>query len=587
MDKRTVLAFILIGALLVFTQTDYYKEKVLGLEKVEPTYEQEMPSEEKVVEDVKPLEKPDDDMQSPTAGPAGDDVTSQIESNLTTGTGEDIEIYTSKYKAVFSTKGATVRRWELTDYFYGTESEIPVQLIKDDGYGNLAVKFAVDEDTLMTHDFLFSADKKTVHLSESNTEATVRFVLELGDRQKLIKTYTFYNDTYHFDLDVELINLDDMISDQKYTLDWLSGLNLTEKNTKEDLNNSKAYIFTGGDKEELSISAKPKESKTLGPVEGQIDWIGIRSKYFISAIFPKSDNDVSAKLKANSFKSSTGEFYKNYSGHLQMKIPERNKNNYAERFQVYIGPLDYSTVKQYHSGFEKIMGWGPGFIRPFSKLVISVFKFLHNYIPNYGWVLIIFSILVKIVVFPLTRKSYVSMHEMQKLQPLMAELKEKYQNDPQRMNKETMKLYKEHGVNPLSGCLPMLLQMPLLWSIFLVFRNTIQLRQEPFILWIKDLSAPDTIATLPFSLPFLGADLHIIPLLMGATMFLQQKMTMRDPKQKAMVYIMPLFLTFIFYSFPSGLNLYYTLFNVFSMLQQKFTPDRKDTGDVAPALSKK
>lgn len=587
MDKRTVLAFILIGALLVFTQTDYYKEKVLGLEKVEPTYEQQMPSEEEVVEDVQPVEKPDDDMESTLVIPAGDDVPSQIESKLPTGSGEDIEIYTSKYKAVFSTKGAAVKKWELYDYFYGTESEIPVQLIKDDGYGNLAVKFAVDEDTLMTHDFLFSADRKTVQLSESNTEAKIRFELDLGDRKKLVKTYTFYNDTYHFDLDVELINLDNMISDQKYTLDWLSGLNLTEKNTKEDLNNSKAYIFIGGDKEELNISAKPKERKTLGPVEGQIDWIGIRSKYFISAIFPKSDNDVSAKLKANSFKSSTGEFYKNYSGHLQMKIPERNRNNYKERFQVYIGPLDYSTVKQYHSGFEKIMGWGPGFIRPFSKLVISVFKFLHNYIPNYGWVLIIFSILVKIVVFPLTRKSYVSMHEMQKLQPLMAELKEKYANDPQRMNKETMKLYKEHGVNPLSGCLPMLLQMPLLWSIFLVFRNTIQLRQEPFILWIKDLSAPDTIATLPFSLPFLGSELHIIPLLMGATMFLQQKMTMRDPKQKAMVYIMPLFLTFIFYSFPSGLNLYYTLFNVFSMLQQKFTPDRKDTGDEAVSLSKK
>jgi len=147
------------------------------------------------------------------------------------------------------------------------------------------------------------------------------------------------------------------------------------------------------------------------------------------------------------------------------------------------------------------------------------------------------------------------------------------------LNKETMKLYKEHGVNPISGCLPMLLQMPLLWSVFLVFRNTIQLRQAPFIWWINDLSAPDTIL-LPFSLPFIGNALHIIPLFMGITMFLQQKMTMKDPKQKAMVYLMPIFLTFIFYKFPSGLNLYYTLFNIFTVIQQKITPDKKEEDHV-------
>ena len=157
----------------------------------------------------------------------------------------------------------------------------------------------------------------------------------------------------------------------------------------------------------------------------------------------------------------------------------------------------------------------------------------------------------------------------------MTEMREKYKNDPQRLNKEMMALYKEHGVNPLSGCLPTLLQMPLLWSIFLVFRNTIQLRHAAFVWWINDLSSPDTIL-LPFSLPLIGNSLHVIPLLMGATMFVQQKMTMKDPKQKAMVYFMPIFLTFIFYNFPSGLNLYYTLFNLFSMLQQKITTDKHE-----------
>jgi YidC/Oxa1 family membrane protein insertase len=187
-------------------------------------------------------------------------------------------------------------------------------------------------------------------------------------------------------------------------------------------------------------------------------------------------------------------------------------------------------------------------------------------------VIILFSILVKVVVYPLTKKSYKSMKEMSNVQPLLTELREKYKTDPQRLNKETMKLYKEHGINPLGGCLPMLLQLPLLGALFIVFRSTIQLRGASFIPgWIDDLSSADTIFTLPFSLPLYGDQFNILPILMAVTMIFQSKMTMQDPKQKAMVYIMPIFMLLIFNQFPSGLNLYYTMFNVLTIIQQKFT----------------
>jgi YidC/Oxa1 family membrane protein insertase len=163
------------------------------------------------------------------------------------------------------------------------------------------------------------------------------------------------------------------------------------------------------------------------------------------------------------------------------------------------------------------------------------------------------------------------MKKMQTLQPKLTELREKYGSDPQRLNKETMKLYKESGVNPLGSCLPMVLQMPLLFALFNVFRTTIELRGEGFVFWIKDLSMPDTVATLPFSLPLYGDAVNILPLFMGATMLIQQKMSSTDPKQKAMVYMMPIFLTLLFNSFPSGLNLYYALFNIMSIIQQKIT----------------
>jgi YidC/Oxa1 family membrane protein insertase len=250
-----------------------------------------------------------------------------------------------------------------------------------------------------------------------------------------------------------------------------------------------------------------------------------------------------------------------------------------------MGPLEYSVLSDYNNNLDDLVmnhGWYEKTFRPISLLLLRVLKFFHLFIPNYGIVIILFSVLIKILVYPLTKKSYKSMKEMSRVQPLLAELKEKYKSDPQRMNKETMKLYKEHGINPMGGCLPMLLQLPLLGALFIIFRSTIQLRGASFIPgWIDDLSSADTIFTLPFSLPMYGDTFNILPILMAVTMIFQSKMTMQDPKQKAMVYLMPVFMLLIFNQFPSGLNLYYTMFNLLTIIQQKFI----DT-DKKPVLKK-
>ncbi|MBC8278135.1 MAG: membrane protein insertase YidC, partial [FCB group bacterium] len=213
--------------------------------------------------------------------------------------------------------------------------------------------------------------------------------------------------------------------------------------------------------------------------------------------------------------------------------------------------------------------WGVSIIKPFSKFILWSFKLLHTIIPNYGVVIVVFSILIKIVLWPLTHKSYVSMKKMSNLQPYMKEIKEKYKGDPQKMQKETAKLYKEHNVNPMGGCLPMILQMPLLYGLFIVFRSTIELRGAPFMWWIKDLSLPDTIIELGFTIPMYGNQISVLPLVMGVSTFFQSKQTMTDPNQKMMLYFMPIFLTLLFNNFPSGLTLYYTLFNLLSVVQQR------------------
>jgi YidC/Oxa1 family membrane protein insertase len=228
-----------------------------------------------------------------------------------------------------------------------------------------------------------------------------------------------------------------------------------------------------------------------------------------------------------------------------------------------MGPLDYDIIKGFNVELDKMMSLGYEWvIRPISEYVIlPVFKVLHMVIPNYGIVLIVFSILVKIALYPLTKSSMQSMRKMQALQPMMNEIREKYKEDPQKMNQQVMRLYKEYGVNPAGGCL--------LYALWSVFSSTIELRQASFIWWIQDLSVPDVVAELPFQIPLFGIDkLSGLALLMGVTMVIQQKQSVQDPRQKMMVWLMPVMMTLLFNSFPSGLNLYYFMFNVLSIGQQ-------------------
>jgi YidC/Oxa1 family membrane protein insertase len=223
------------------------------------------------------------------------------------------------------------------------------------------------------------------------------------------------------------------------------------------------------------------------------------------------------------------------------------------------------------------LGWA-WLIRPISEYVmLPIFTAIHYVVPNWGLVIIIFSILIKLAMHPLSKSQMKSMKKMQKLQPLMDELRTKYKDDPQKMNQSIMNLYKEYGVNPAGGCLPLLLQMPIMYALYAVFRGAIELRQANFVGWIKDLSIPDIIYHLPFKLPLIGIqDISGIAVIMGITMFIQTKMTTKDPRQKAMVWMMPIMMTFLFNGFPSGLNLYYAVFNVLGIGQQLLINKQED-----------
>ena len=291
------------------------------------------------------------------------------------------------------------------------------------------------------------------------------------------------------------------------------------------------------------------------------DWVGIRTKYFFSAFVPEvkaSGAEVLAVEEGETKEYSVGILFNTLS---------------PFNTRLYLGPLEFNRIKKLDNSLDQIMNFGWAFIRPISKGVHWVLLFLNNYIPNYGFVLLLFSVLIKILVYPLTSKSLNSTRKMQAIQPLLNDLREKHKNDQRKFAQAQMDLFKEHGVNPLSGCVPVLLQMPLLFALFTVFRSSIELRGEPFIWWIKDLSRPDIVLDLGINIPLYGSGVAILPLLMGITMFIQMKSapTGQGPaQQKAMMYFMNGFFILIFNQFPSGLVLYYTLFNVLTIAQQKY-----------------
>ena len=486
---------------------------------------------------------------------------------------KNILIETPLYSAVVSTKmGGSLVSFELKKYV-GADSAF-VNLIFEQNLNNLYLSFvSIDGENVSIKEPWFTNEGRE-HIEVFNDS----YLLELSyiyKGESIEKTLLFDPGSYVVGVTTNLSNISDKLSGDFYSLGWDGGVPPTETNLKDDITYFNGYVYQADDYYEFKKVAQNLKNSTgsLETVRGKTEWTAIRSKYFTSVFLPEKESEVCwVGFKEIMIGSVSIPLYSMAVG--------LNKNQ-PSSVSIYLGPLEYETVKKINKGIPSIMNFGFSLIRPISLGVLWLLKSFHVWIPNYGLVLILFSVLVKIVVFPLTKKSYQSSKEMQALQPEIAKLKEKYKNNPQKLNKATMGLYKERGVNPLGGCLPILIQMPLLISLFQVFRSTIELRGAHFVGWITDLSAPDVVFRLPFSVPLYGDGVAILPLIMGVTMFIQQKMmpTQASGQQVFMSYFMTGFFVLLFNGFPSGLNLYYTLFNVLTILQQKYlTP-------VAPAKS--
>ena len=529
MDRQTLLAFLLIGFIIVLYPWYMSIVSPPELNMVPPsTQPKELINENITPEKIKTV------------------TTKKLDSIPV----KSIGVSTNLYDLTISNKnGGAFTNFNL--YKYQDHNDNLVNLIDNDNSNNMVIGFvSIDGDKILLDENWSMVDNIN-SLSVERGQKSLTFKTNFSN-QTITKKYTFYADTYNIDVDVEFENPSQFISRNQYTLNWNGGMPATEKNLSNDYLFFEGYASLGGER----MGSKPKKGKsTVENQNGSTLWSAIKTKYFISAIIP-SEPGIGAQVESE---------LNNEKPIYNTEITQSSNSN--NRFTLYLGPLDYDSLSDFNVGLEENVDLGWALFRPIGQVISWLLTKMYAIIPNYGLVVVVFAFLIKLLLNPLTVKTFESTRKMQALAPEIQKLKEKYKNDPQKMSRAQMELYKNSGANPLGGCLPMLIQMPILVSVFSIFRSKIEFRGAPFFGWISDLSVPDTLISIG-SFP-----INILPVLMGSTMFIQQKMMSApnaDTQQKTMMYVMNVFFLFLFYRFPSGLNLYYFVFNLLTILQQKY-----------------
>ena len=467
-----------------------------------------------------------------------------------------IKINAPLYSAELTEKGSLFKTFLLKDYKETTDPESPYKSLIKDGKGFNPGIIGFEAGTIKgLNEAVFTADIKSdyIEVNEGAKSLVFSFITESGITVK--KRYTFLPDSYLIKLDVEIENRSARQINDPFFMS-LYGIKPTKKS---------AYGFVGpsgyinGKLQEVKIKNISEENV----FEGKIDWLSFQSTYFMTSILPENSETGFMKL-----------FEKDRiieNRYVQDAIINPNTSAKFE-YNLYMGPKDIDVLEGIGHNLEKSVNFGmfDFIVRPCRALLNGIY----GVIPNYGIAIIILTLITKIVLWPLGTKSYKSMNKMKKIQPLMAQIREKYKNDKQRMNAEVMNLYKTYKINPAGGCLPMILQIPIFFALYRMLYQMIELRHAPFFLWINDLSAPDRLLRFDFAIPLMTPPygIPVLTIIMGASMFLQQKMSppAGDPSQAKIMMLMPIVFTVLFINFSSGLVLYWLINNLASMGQQYY-----------------
>lgn len=546
MELRMLLAIILSFGIFFLYQVVFVKEAPQENNEPVPKAQEANKQPLAMDEDVRVLD------EKPLQEEVG--VTSPVRQ------GRTITVSTSLYVAEFTEDGGTLKTFKLKNYKESMGTDAPMKelvVLSDEPAYTLGVSFLGERvGGLKGAVFDASAGSDLMDVTERNKRLI--FTWTSSEGITIVKTYTFSPDAYEIGLGIKVRNFSPEAIDNNLTISLRNSLNGAEESR---------YVFSGpaalinGELKEIKIKKIAKQDKYVG----RIGWMAYEDQYFVSAVIPQKAREASVGLGITSTQVLEAT-YIDPSG----PVPPGTERTY--QYRVYFGPKSLESLGSVGADLAKIVDFG--FFDIIAKPLLHVMNFLHRYLPNYGVVIIIITIIVKLLFWPLSNKSYQSMSQMKKLQPKMAELRAKYKNDKKMMNQEIMNLYKLYKVNPLGGCLPMIFQIPVFFAFYKMLYQAIELRHAPFFLWIDDLSAPDRLFSFDFTIPMMTAPygIPVLTIIMGASMFLQQKMSPPpgDPTQAKMMMFMPIFFTFIFINFPSGLVLYWLVNNILSMGQQYY-----------------
>lgn len=557
-DRNTLIALAIVGVIVILMPV-YNKWLMPPPPPTEAITEQAKPEKtaDKVADEVIKA-APVDSLAAP-----GGAILSAVDSAALPAkpyTSELVEIETPKFKMWLGSDGRP------TSYIlneYKLKAGPPVNLHamatdKDSAIGTWDIDLG-PRNISTIRNLYFEPSRSRLFVPSGRDSLELNYTSPSG--QHLTVYYVIDSEKYGFDLVIRA-NGYTAPDTREYKLGWKGGVPTTEPDPASDHEFGGAYAMVG---EELENSQLGSDPKVEFSATGRTPFVAARSKYFIAAMVPSAPA-AGADLLGRTRVAGEKSVPHIYDASLRMPW---EGTTLESRVQVYWGPIIKDNLEQYNVGLEGTMNWGWQIVKPFSLAVLWLLQQLGKVISNYGIVIIIFSVLVKVLLWPLTRKSQIAMKKLAALRPEIEALKEKHAKNPQAMNAAMMSLYKERGANPAAGCIPMLLQMPILYGLFIIFRSTIEFRQAPFFGWISDLSQPDFMFHLPFSIPMYGSGVGLLPIVMGVSQFFMSKATLTDPNQKMMLYIMPVMMVLLFNNFPSGLSLYYTLFNVWAIVEQK------------------
>jgi YidC/Oxa1 family membrane protein insertase len=533
MEKRALIAVAISVAILVF-----YQEVVLRR-----LYPPPPPGEEQA--SPAPTAEPTHAPPTPEAVPESVPPASRPRPAVAA---RRITVETELYKAVFTSAGARLESLQLKKYRTTVDPGSPLQeMVVPAADGELP--FGVElrgAQVLSDSGAAYAVQGGDLNL-RSGEEGTLDFVGNSGS-VTLHKRFSFRGDRYEFSAQV---GARDVPHDyNELGISWVKGIDVRPETGSEVIFDH--IMFLDGRK----LTDDPFDKLSAGKIlTGDIQWTAFSGRYFLAAMVPVDAPNRRLWLK---LRDSTVE---------EKLLFPISSAAIEEGLDIFVGPKDFDVLDRVGHSLPRAanLGWF-GFI---AVPLLHELKFSHSFTGNYGVDIILLTVIIKILFIPLTQKSFRSMREMQKLQPQMAKIRERFKDTPEQMNKEIMELYRRHKVNPLGGCLPMVLQIPVFIGLYEALLNTIELRHAPFMLWINDLSAPDRLGTL--QLPFVQhPGLPVLTLLMGVSMFVQQWMTPStgDPTQQRVMMIMPLMFTFMFVNFPSGLALYWLVNNLLTIAQQ-------------------